>query len=125
MRIAIVNDLLIAVEAMRRVVASAPAHQVAWIARDGREAVERCAIDRPDLILMDLIMPKMDGVELIRQVRGDAEFTDLPVVAMSAFGEENLAQAWAAGANETIAKPFEPDELFKALLKVLPKEHGH
>src|SRR5687768_5887370 len=62
MRIAIVNDLPLAAEAIRRVIVAAPVHQVAWMARDGAEAVRRCAEDRPDLILMDLIMPVMDGV---------------------------------------------------------------
>ena len=59
MRIAIVNDMVMAIEAMRRVLARAPRDRVAWIARDGAEAVELCATDTPDLILMDLIMPVM------------------------------------------------------------------
>ncbi|HZS07158.1 MAG TPA: response regulator [Blastocatellia bacterium] len=92
---------------------------------DGEEAYAVMQKERPDALLTDIFMPNMDGVELIRQVRGDDQFTDLPVVAMSAFGDENLSQACEAGANETLAKPFEPDELFDALLRVLPKEHGH
>ena len=61
MRIAIVNDVMLAAEAVRRVILSAPGHEVAWIAHDGSEAVQLCAQDRPDLILMDLIMPSWTG----------------------------------------------------------------
>ena len=71
MRIAIVNDTLIAVEAMRRVLLQAHGHELAWVARDGVEAVERCARDTPDLVLMDLLMPEMDGVEAIRRIMAE------------------------------------------------------
>ncbi|MFZ3287807.1 MAG: response regulator, partial [Telluria sp.] len=63
MRIAIANDVAMAAEALRRVIASRREHQVVWIARTGLEAVRMCAEQRPDLILMDLNMPELDGVE--------------------------------------------------------------
>ncbi len=61
MRVAIVNDQRLATEALRRVVLSDPAHEIAWTAEDGQEAVDRCNRDRPDVILMDLVMPVMNG----------------------------------------------------------------
>lgn len=68
MRIAIVNDMLMASEALQRVVRSRPDYTVAWVARDGAEAVQKCASDRPDIILMDLIMPVMNGAEATRRI---------------------------------------------------------
>ena len=80
-RIAIVNDLRLAVEALRRVVMAQADTEIAWIAMDGQEAVRKCAEDRPDLILMDLIMPVMDGVEATRQIMQQAPCPILVVTA--------------------------------------------
>jgi two-component system, chemotaxis family, response regulator WspF len=68
MRIAIVNDLALAREVLRRLVLSVPGHTVAWMAENGEVAVRKAALDRPDIILMDLIMPVLDGVEATRQI---------------------------------------------------------
>ena len=105
MRIAIVNDVMLAVEAVRRVVQTAPGHQVAWVARDGAEAVARCAQDRPDLILMDLIMPKMDGVEATRRIMAA---TPCAIVAVTASVEGNSSrvfEAMGAGALDAVNTP--------------------
>jgi two-component system response regulator WspF len=64
MRIAIVNDVRAASEALRRVVERLPGHEVAWVAADGVEAIAQARRDRPDLILMDLLMPHLDGAEV-------------------------------------------------------------
>lgn len=105
MRIGIVNDSIMAVEALRRVVTSAPEHSVAWIAHDGAESVWRCTQERPDLILMDLIMPVMDGVEATRRIM---EHTPCPIVIVTATVEGNASkvfQAMGVGALDAVNTP--------------------
>lgn len=93
MRIGIVNDMATAAEALSRVIAMAPDHQVAWIARDGAEAAERTAADKPDLILMDLIMPKVDGVEATRRIMAS---TPCAILIVTASISDNSAKTFAA-----------------------------
>ena len=68
MRIGIVNDLAPMNELLRRFVSLRPGHEVIWMAASGAEAIEYCSRQRPDLILMDLVMPVMDGVETTRRI---------------------------------------------------------
>jgi CheY-like chemotaxis protein len=77
----IVNDLKAACEALRRVVDSLPDHVVAWTAADGVEAIAMAKRDRPDLILMDLLMPHMDGAQATRQIMASAPCAILVVTA--------------------------------------------
>ncbi len=105
MRIAIVNDRVIAVEALRRVLLLAPEHQIAWVAREGTEAIAKCAKDTPDLILMDLIMPLIDGVEATRQIMKQSPCA---IVIVSAYVGENSAKVFEAmryGALDVVSTP--------------------
>ncbi|TAK97383.1 MAG: chemotaxis response regulator protein-glutamate methylesterase [Verrucomicrobia bacterium] len=105
MRIAIVNDMLLAVEALRRVIAGSGEHRVAWIARDGAEAVRLGAQDKPDLILMDLVMPVMDGVEATRQIMGQSPCPILVVTANMNESPGKVFEAMGAGALDAVATP--------------------
>jgi len=105
MRIAIVNDVPLAVEAVRRVVLATDEHQLAWIARDGLEAVKYCARDVPDLVLMDLIMPRMDGVEATRRIMAHSP---CPIVVVTANVNDNSSkvfEAMGAGALDAVNTP--------------------
>jgi len=105
MRIGIVNDRVMAVEAMRRVLRAAGEHEVAWVALDGVEAVARCARDRPDLILMDLIMPRMDGVEATRRIMAESPCAIVVVTASVADHASRVFEAMGAGALDAVNTP--------------------
>jgi two-component system response regulator WspF len=105
MRIAIVNDMLLACEALRRVVLSVPEHQVAWTARDGAEAIERARADRPDLILMDLIMPRMNGAEATRRIMAESPCPILIVTATVGGRMNKVFEAMGHGALDAVNTP--------------------
>jgi two-component system response regulator WspF len=105
MRIAIVNDLALAIEAMRRVIVSSGAHEIAWTARDGSEALERCLRDTPDLILMDLIMPRIDGVEATARIMASCPCAILIVTANVTDNCSKVFEAMGAGALDAVNTP--------------------
>jgi two-component system response regulator WspF len=105
MRIAIVNDSLTAVEAMRRVVAGGGQHQIAWIAGDGSQAVEKAAADTPDLILMDLIMPVLDGIEATRRIMHSTPCAIVVVTADVDRNSPKVFEAMGAGALDAVNTP--------------------
>ncbi|WP_223458306.1 MULTISPECIES: chemotaxis response regulator protein-glutamate methylesterase [unclassified Pseudomonas] len=105
MRIAIVNDMPMAVEALRRALAFEPAHEVVWVAGNGAEAVRQCAQDTPDLILMDLIMPVMDGVEATRRIMAE---TPCAIVIVTVDRQQNVHRVFEAmgyGALDVVDTP--------------------
>lgn len=106
MKIAIVNDMVIAVEALRRVLLTVPEHQVAWIAKNGAEAVAKCAKDTPDLILMDLIMPVMDGVEATRQIMKQSPCAIMIVTANVGENAAKVFEAMGYGALDAVNTPI-------------------
>ncbi|MYM26214.1 chemotaxis-specific protein-glutamate methyltransferase CheB [Duganella sp. FT135W] len=105
MKIAIANDVAMAAEALRRVVASTAEHQVLWIARTGAEAVRMCAENRPDLVLMDLNMPELDGVEATRQIMEQSPCAILVVTGRPQDNVNQVFRALGAGALDVTATP--------------------
>ena len=105
MRVGIVNDQRLATEALRRVVSSDPYLEIAWTAVDGQEAVDKCAQDLPDVVLMDLVMPVMNGAEATRKIM---ERSPCPVLVVTATVSGNYAlvcEALGCGAYDAVCTP--------------------
>ncbi len=91
---------------------------------NGEEALQKARIELPDLIMMDVRMPKMTGYEACKQMKEDERLKDTPVVFLSAKGQESEVQTGLeAGAVEYILKPFSPDQLTERV-KVLLQKYG-
>ena len=85
-------------------------------ARDGREALTLAREAAPDLLLLDIMMPELDGFAVCRELRGDPRTAELPVVLLSARAQgSDLVRGQAAGADAYVTKPFDPFELVRLL----------
>ncbi len=91
-------------------------------ARDGDEAIKVAHRAQPDLILMDIGMPERSGISATYKIRKDPDLSEIPIVAITAFGGELRADALKAGCVECLAKPLDTDELYKLLATLLQVE---
>jgi Response regulators consisting of a CheY-like receiver domain and a winged-helix DNA-binding domain len=81
-------------------------------AADGLQAITQAETESPDLIIMDVQMPQLDGLSATRRIRGLKSLHSVPIVAVSAYGADQFRElALAAGCNEYISTPFEPATL--------------
>lgn len=91
---------------------------------NGEEAVEAARQEMPDLILMDVRMPRMTGYEACEKMKADAQLKDIPVVFLSAKGQDSEIQTGLnAGATEYLLKPFAPVELTQRVAELLAQYH--
>jgi len=96
-------------------------HEV-FAASNGEEAVELAPRVNPDLILMDVRMPRMTGYEACKILKADPDLKDIPVVFLSAKGQENeIQQGLSSGAEDYLLKPFAPDQLTSRVKAILAK----
>jgi CheY-like chemotaxis protein len=88
---------------------------------NGMEGVEKAIAEKPDLILMDIMMPGMDGREATRRIRSNPETKNIPILATTVlFREGELRECIEAGCNDYIVKPFTFEELQKKIKEYLP-----
>lgn len=87
--------------------------------RNGLEAIAEIQAERPDLVVTDVAMPVLSGLELIKAVKANDELADLPVLAITSFGESFRELAMAAGANDLIDKPADEEGLCDAINNIL------
>lgn len=87
-----------------------------FAACDGEEGLKKASEEKPDLILLDLIMPKVDGYEFCRRFRQSPENKNIPVIILTAsIGNEVKEQCLSCGANDYIIKPFESPALLRKI----------
>jgi DNA-binding response OmpR family regulator len=89
-------------------------------AGDGEAALRLLDEARPDVLVTDIRTPGLNGLDLIHCVRGTEEWADLPIIAISGYGEDKLAEAAQRGATKTLRKPLEPNRLL-AIVMALAK----
>lgn len=95
-------------------------HEVVAVA-DGAEALASVRMQRPDLAVLDITMPNVDGLEVLRRLRADVATSSLPVVLLSAQAQEaDVKQGFATGATAYVKKPFSPRELVARVAELLP-----
>ena len=87
-------------------------------AADGAEALSLAREDRPDLIVLDVMLPGRSGIEVLEELRTDVDLTMIPVVVITAWSHAEL-DAQVAGADRFVSKPFDPDELSSAVEELL------
>jgi DNA-binding response OmpR family regulator len=81
-------------------------------AHDGEQALELARSAQPDLAVLDVMMPKLDGFELTRRLRADAATKEMPIILLTARSQDtDIERGFSAGANDYMRKPFSPQEL--------------
>ncbi len=92
------------------------------IVENGEEALNAVKREHPDLILLDLLMPKVDGFEVLKALKGKEETSKIPIIVLTAKAEETDRQrAMDLGADNYMTKPFKPQELWDVLKGYLPE----
>ena len=89
-------------------------------ALDGEQALEKLKVEKPDLIVLDIMMPKLDGYEVCKAIKSDPETRQIPVILLSAKGRHvDQKMGFDVGADDYITKPFSPRKLVERINQLL------
>ncbi len=92
------------------------------VVEDGEAALQYVRTEKPDLILLDLLLPKVDGFEVCSDLKNDEDTRDIPIVVLTAkASEEDREKAMKLGADAYMTKPFRPQELWDEIKRFLPE----
>src|SRR5207249_11911117 len=86
----------------------------------GREALDRGYADRPDVVVLDVMMPQMDGFEVLRRLKADPSTAEIPVIMLTAKAQDaDIFRGWSSGVDCYLTKPFNPMQLLTFVKRVL------
>jgi len=115
-KILAVEDDLMLVELMRHRLESSGYEVIT--AENGKEGSFKAMAERPDIVLADIMMPELDGLEMIKIIRANSDLKDVPIIVCSALGrEDDIKKAMDAGANDYVVKPYDSTELINKIEK--------
>ena len=120
-RILVVDDEPLVLKSITKILKKVYPHIEIHNAKDGFEAGQKTGNLRPGLVLLDLKLPGLNGLEVCRMIRSDQNLKGIKVLAMSGHNtKESKKQVLKSGADDFIGKPFEPDELIEKVQKLVP-----
>ena len=115
--VGLVDDHQVLIEGLKLLLETAPMIKVSWVAASGKEALDKLTRDMPDVLLIDVEMPEMDGIQLCRLIRKQADRVQM--IALTMLTERSLIkQMIEAGANGYVLKNIGPEELITAIERV-------
>ena len=86
---------------------------------DGAEALKKVEAERPDLIVLDVMMPKMDGFEVLKRLQANPETRDIPIIMLTAKAQDaDVFRGWSSGVSAYLTKPFNPLELLTFIKRI-------
>src|SRR5216684_2569191 len=118
-KVLVIDDNPTIVELIKYAVNLQGAYNV-LVAYDGVQGLERVYTDHPDCVIIDVKMPRMDGYQLVRCLRGDTRTADIPLIILSALARaEDQMTGMLSGVDEYLTKPFKPSALNAAIERVM------